>query len=153
MRFIRPYVHSNLIIDPNKGIKDLRQVLSHPLGAKRGVLFSRKNPHDVPLLPQQQYTRQGDLIQSLAQAVSLRTRGVRVQAVSLHQRCFDLARALREIKFYQNNAGLCIPKLPFARVVREIMAEHSFVCRMQSSALAALQEATEHILITYFELW
>jgi len=76
-----------------------------------------------------------------------------VQAVSLHQRRFDLARALREIKFYQKNAGLCLPRLPFARIVKEIMGEYSMVARIQSSALSALQEATEHILITYFELW
>jgi histone H3/H4 len=32
------------------------------------------------------------------------------------------------------------------------MNEISPVCRIQSSALQALQEATEHIVITYFEL-
>jgi Core histone H2A/H2B/H3/H4 len=153
MRFIPPYVHCNLVIERNKAKKDSHPVLRHTSRERRGVLYPRKNHHTVPSLPQQQYTGRGNLqIQSLVQEVSGRTRGGGVQAVSL-ERCFNLARALREIKFYQKNAGLCLPRLPFARIVKEIMADYSRVCRIQSSALAALQEATEHILITYFELW
>ena len=82
-----------------------------------------------------------------------RTRGVGFQAVSLYY-CFDIARALREIAFYQKSVGLCIPRLPFSRLVREIIEQQgSSGLRMQASALAALQEGTEHIIVTYFELW
>jgi histone H3/H4 len=47
---------------------------------------------------------------------------------------------------------LLIPKAPFSRVVREIVADvggQKF--RMQSSALEALQEATEAMLVCEFE--
>jgi histone H3/H4 len=82
-----------------------------------------------------------------------RTRGVGFQAVSVFY-CFDIARALREIAFYQKTVGLCIPRLGFSRLVREVVDQERPGCglRMQASALAALQEGTEHIIVTYFEL-
>ena len=82
-----------------------------------------------------------------------RTRGVGFQAVSVFY-CFDIARALREIAFYQKTVGLCIPRLHFSRLVRETVDQesHGRGLRMQASALAALQEGTEHIIVTYFEL-
>ena len=64
----------------------------------------------------------------------------------------DIARALREIKHYQKTTGLCLSQLPFQRVVREISEQFSSSIRYQRTALLALQEASEHILTTYFEL-
>ncbi|KAG8891746.1 centromeric DNA-binding histone H3-like protein cse4, partial [Tulasnella sp. 403] len=58
-------------------------------------------------------------------------------------------RALREIREYQRSTGLLIRKLPFSRVVREIAMElvtdpdNEAGLRWQSSALMALQEASE----------
>jgi histone H3/H4 len=64
--------------------------------------------------------------------------------------------ALREIRKYQKSTDLLIPKLPFSRLVREICEEqirlsevHEF--RFQSTALLALQEATEAFITTLFE--
>ncbi|PWN91934.1 histone H3-like centromeric protein cse-4 [Acaromyces ingoldii] len=68
--------------------------------------------------------------------------------------------ALREIRHYQKSTELLIQKLPFARVVREVA--HDFVTsvyqsgggaglRWQSSAILALQEATEAFLVHLFE--
>ena len=63
-------------------------------------------------------------------------------------------KALSEIKKYQRSTELLIPKLPFQRLVKEIMGAFSSdeaAYRMQSSALSALQEAAEAFLIARFE--
>lgn len=53
-------------------------------------------------------------------------------------------KALREIRFYQRNTDLLIPRLPFARLVGECQLVHSSKrFRWQSQAMLALQEAAE----------
>ncbi|KAF9578074.1 hypothetical protein BGW38_006335, partial [Lunasporangiospora selenospora] len=68
--------------------------------------------------------------------------------------------ALREIRQYQRSTQLLIQKLPFTRVVREIANEYvssvtgrgsDVGLRWQSSALMALQEATEAYMVHLFE--
>ena len=63
--------------------------------------------------------------------------------------------ALREIRRYQKSTDLLIRKLPFKRLVREIIGKQpsSFweEYRIQESALLALQEASEAYLIGLFE--
>jgi len=60
--------------------------------------------------------------------------------------------ALREIRKYQKTTDLLIPRLPFQRLVREIMLETSTdKIRIQKSALDALQESAEHYLISLFK--
>ncbi|KAH9844278.1 histone-fold-containing protein [Rhodofomes roseus] len=67
--------------------------------------------------------------------------------------------ALREIRKYQKSTELLIRKLPFSRVVREIaldmmtdMVDYGDMgLRWQSSAILALQEATEAYLVHLFE--
>jgi histone H3 len=59
--------------------------------------------------------------------------------------------ALREIRRFQKGTELLIRKLPFQRLVREIAAEHKNDLRFQSSAVLALQEATEAYLVGLFE--
>ncbi|KAF8974471.1 histone H3 [Flammula alnicola] len=67
--------------------------------------------------------------------------------------------ALREIRKYQKSTDLLLQKLPFSRIVREITQEmttdtnfrNSADLRWQSSALLALQEATEAYLVHLFE--
>jgi histone H3 len=54
--------------------------------------------------------------------------------------------ALREIRKYQKSTELLIRKLPFQRLVREIAQEFKTDLRFQSSAVAALQEASEAFL-------
>ena len=67
--------------------------------------------------------------------------------------------ALREIKHYQKMAtGFLIPHSPFVKLVRELherlgdemggIQSH----RWQASALLALHEMAEHLLVMYFEL-
>ncbi|KAI9508952.1 histone-fold-containing protein [Russula earlei] len=68
--------------------------------------------------------------------------------------------ALREIRKYQRSTDLLLRKLPFARVVREIALDMitdaggeygDSGLRWQSSAILALQEASEAFLVHLFE--
>ena len=51
--------------------------------------------------------------------------------------------ALREIRKFQKSTELLIRKAPFQRLVREVAATHKDGLRFQSSAVQAIQEATE----------
>ena len=59
--------------------------------------------------------------------------------------------ALREIRKYQKSTELLIRKLPFQRLVREISQDFKDDLRFQSSAVIALQEASEAYLQGLFE--
>ena len=59
--------------------------------------------------------------------------------------------ALREIRRYQKSTELLIRKLPFQRLVREIAQDYKTDLRFQSTAVAALQEASEAYLVSLFE--
>ncbi|KAM3849664.1 histone H2A-like [Diretmus argenteus] len=59
--------------------------------------------------------------------------------------------ALREIRRYQKSTELLILKLPFQRLVREIAQDFKTDLRFQSSAVMALQEASQAYLVGLFE--
>jgi histone H3 len=59
--------------------------------------------------------------------------------------------ALREIRRFQKSTELLIRKLPFQRLVREIASEFKNDLRFQSSAVLALQEASEAYMVGLFE--
>lgn len=59
--------------------------------------------------------------------------------------------ALREIRKYQNNTNLLIPRVPFQRLVREVTQNCQVDLKFQSAALLALQEASEAFLVNLFE--
>jgi len=61
--------------------------------------------------------------------------------------------ALREIRRFQKSTELLIRKLPFQRLVREIIQDVSpgQGFRVQSAAVGALQEAAEAYLVGLFE--
>ena len=59
--------------------------------------------------------------------------------------------ALREIRRFQKSTELLIRKLPFQRLVREIAQDFKTDLRFQSSAVMALQEASEAYLVGLFE--
>jgi len=63
------------------------------------------------------------------------------------------AKALKEIKRYQKTTELLIPRAPFQRLVKEIMSQQrgGHDMRIQASALGALQESAEALLVTEFE--
>ena len=61
--------------------------------------------------------------------------------------------ALREIRKYQMGTDLLIRKLPFQRLVKEVVwLQLRQQYRFQSTALLALQEASEHFLVHMFEM-
>ena len=63
--------------------------------------------------------------------------------------------ALREIRRYQNGrkhgTELLIRRMPFQRLVREIAQEFKPDLRFQSTAILAIQEASEAYLVSFFE--
>lgn len=59
--------------------------------------------------------------------------------------------ALREIRKYQKSTEFLIRKLPFQRLVREVAEDFKQDLRFQSSAIAALQEASEAYIVSLFE--
>lgn len=61
--------------------------------------------------------------------------------------------AIREIKKYQKSTDLLLRKLPFQRLVREVMQgdDRASEFRFQSQALLALQEASEAYVVGLFE--
>ena len=59
--------------------------------------------------------------------------------------------ALREIRRYQKSTELLLKKAPFQRLVREVAQDFKTDLRFQSSAVMALQEASEAFLIGLFE--
>lgn len=58
--------------------------------------------------------------------------------------------ALRQIRKYQKSADLLLPKLSFQRVVREITQERREDTRFTRTALEALQESAEALLVNMF---
>ncbi|KAK0547920.1 hypothetical protein OC844_007088 [Tilletia horrida] len=59
--------------------------------------------------------------------------------------------ALREIRRYQSSFQLLIPGLSFQRLVRSIAQEYRKDLCFQSSAILALQEATEAYMIDFLQ--
>ncbi|EJW02794.1 hypothetical protein EDEG_02810 [Edhazardia aedis USNM 41457] len=65
-----------------------------------------------------------------------------------------MSMACREIRFFQSTTGHLMRKIPFCRFVREVAssvtADHQSF-RFTSTALMALQECAEALLVTLFE--
>lgn len=58
----------------------------------------------------------------------------------------------REIRRLQRSTKLCIPQLPFSRLVRCIQQRlNPRVTHWQASAIGALHEAVEMFMVHYFE--
>ncbi len=55
--------------------------------------------------------------------------------------------ALREIRKFQKGTDLLLRKAPFQRLVREVATKLKDGLRFQSSAVAAIQEATESYVV------
>jgi histone H3 len=59
--------------------------------------------------------------------------------------------ALREIRRYQKSTDFLIRMRPFQRLVREVAQDFKVDLRFQSTAILALQEASEAYLVGIFE--
>ena len=60
-------------------------------------------------------------------------------------------QSLRESHFYQKSCNLLIHKLPFLRLVRELLHNQKAGMRIQASAIYALQEDSEAYLVYLFK--
>ena len=60
-------------------------------------------------------------------------------------------QALKEIQKYQKGADLLIKRVPFQRLVREIVLKRGEGLKLQSSAVLALQEAGEAFIVGLIE--
>ena len=83
-----------------------------------------------------------------------RKRGKTPKGVQVKPRRFRPGTvALREIRKYQKSTELLIRKLPFQRLVREVVwnLDENRTLRLQSTAILALQEASESFLVNMFE--
>ena len=63
----------------------------------------------------------------------------------------DKLRWMRDIRRLQKTTDLIIPKAPFSRLVREIIADINREYRVQANAVMALHESSEHFLLKLFE--
>jgi histone H3 len=59
--------------------------------------------------------------------------------------------SLQQIRRYQKSTELLLRKLPFERLVREIVGENKSDLRLQRTAIMALQEAAEGYLVSIME--
>ena len=60
-------------------------------------------------------------------------------------------QALKEIRKYQKGTDLLIQRVPFQRLVREIIQKQQGNLKLQCSAVLALQEASEAFLVGLME--
>lgn len=74
-----------------------------------------------------------------------------VQPVKTNRRFRPGTVALREIRKFQKSTDLLIRRLPFQRLVRQIAQDFQNNSRFQSTAILALQEASEAYLVSLFE--
>lgn len=56
--------------------------------------------------------------------------------------------ALREVRHFQKSTDLLIQRAPFQRLVREVSGAQKEGLRFQSSAILAIQEATESYIVS-----
>ena len=59
--------------------------------------------------------------------------------------------ALREIRRYQKSTELLLPKLPFQRLLREIVQDYVTTLHFQDTTIMAMKEASEAYLVGLFE--
>lgn len=85
----------------------------------------------------------------LAAKAALRA-GPGTEAKKPHRCRFGTA-SLRNIRKFQNSTALLIRKLPFQRIVGELLLEHVSDYRVQPVAFLALQETAEAHFIIVFE--
>ncbi|CAG2200479.1 H2A [Mytilus edulis] len=101
--------------------------------------------------------RNDEELNKLLSGVTIAQGGVlpNIQAVLLPKKTQKAAKpgtALsQKIRRYQKSTELLIRKLPFQRLVREIAQDFKTDLRFQSSAVMALQEASEAYLVGLFE--
>ena len=121
---------------------------------RRSSLFAHKSPTDNMARTKQTARRStgGKLPRMmLATKAARRDAFNSVGGVKKPHRYRPGTVALREIRKYQKSTDLLIRKAPFQRLVREISHDYKSDIRFQSTAVLALQEASEAYLVRLFE--
>ena len=76
---------------------------------------------------------------------------IREQKIEKQRKIQRRMQAIKEIQKYQKGEDLLIQRLPFQRLVREIVQKRREGLRLQSTAILALQEAREAFLVGLLE--
>ena len=76
---------------------------------------------------------------------------IRDEKVEKQQKIQRGMQALKELQKYQKGTDLLIQRVPFQRLVREIVQRRREGLKLQSSAVLALQEAVEAFLVGLLE--
>ncbi|XP_016830969.1 uncharacterized protein LOC100773314 isoform X1 [Cricetulus griseus] len=148
----------SLARDALEDVVDERVHDAHGLGGDAGVGVNLHLVHVSPFTPIMARTKQTARKSTGGKAPrkQLATKAARKSApatggVKKPHRYRPGTVALREIRRYQKSTELLIRKLPFQRLVREIAQDFKTDLRFQSSAVMALQEASEAYLVGLFE--
>ena len=120
---------------------------------KGRVSVSGKHFETKPPTPKKHYTIEGKTasVTSIRAQHEIQIAKQSTGAIKKPHKYRPETRALMEIRRYQKMTELLIRKLPFQRLIREIAQECKSNLHFQSSAIVALQEATESFLIGLFE--
>ncbi|TRY78829.1 hypothetical protein TCAL_12417 [Tigriopus californicus] len=100
---------------------------------------------DATTTSQSSNCRLGDTLNIITQDFAM------TLGASFAQTFASFASSSHDIRRYQKSTELLIRKLPFQRLVREIAQDFKTDLRFQSSAVMALQEASEAYLVGLFE--
>ena len=85
--------------------------------------------------------------QSIKERKREQLKSIRDKKLEKQRKVWRGMQALQEIQKYQKGADLLIWRVPFQRLVREIIQKWGEGLRLQSSAVLALQEASEAFLV------
>ena len=131
------------------GRKKIKINSSHSQVSGSGKHFTTMKPPT----PKKRYTSEGRAASatSIKAQQEIQKSKLSTGAIKKPYRYRPGMRALMEIRRYQKTSELLIRKLPFQRLIREIAQDCKTDLRFQSSAIMALQEATEAFLIGLFE--
>ena len=125
--------------------------LTHSSLQERRPKQQQQRPHVGQKAPRSQLVPK-TARKSFPEAYDRRPRKSSGAATPLRKRYRPGTVALREIRKQQKSTDLLIPRLSFARVVKEIAQKMSSTgLRFQSAALMALQEAAEAYIVALME--
>ena len=142
-------------LDDPLGMKAMKAALQNPTGSK-GPKGPRKRKATTP------FKRLAPAIKLAKENARLKLRGSTSSGYyqwpkvpegkdGKRRRWRPGTQSLREICFYQKSCNLLIRKLPFLRLVRELLHDQKAGMRIQASAIHALQEASKAYLGYLFE--
>ena len=140
-------------IKRGKGIGKNKIKMNSSYSQVRGLVSGGKHFQTKPPTPKKCYTTEGKIASATSIKVHHEIRKLKQSTGVIKQphRYRPSTKALIEIRRYQKSTELLICKLPFQRLIREVVQDYKTDLRFQSSAIVALQEAAESFLVGLFE--